>query len=168
MRVNLYQPFADPWRQSMRVYADQLYHHLAELTAPGDTLDPVALLGARLDPPLRYWDQYVRYQRLARRSRADVHHILDHGYAHLASAAPRGRAVVSFHDAVPVRSGRASAGTRLTLGLGMRRAVAAGARFITGSDASRRDAQEFYDVDPAAIDIVPYGVDARFRPSADR
>ena len=168
MRVNLYQPFADPWRQSMRVYADQLHRHLVELARPGDAFEPVALSGARLDPPLRYWDQYVRYQRLARRARADVHHILDHGFAHLASAVPPRRAVVSFHDAIPVRSGRASAGTRLTLGLGMRRAVAAGARFITGSDASRQDAREFYGVDPAAIDIVPYGVDARFRPAADR
>lgn len=168
MRVNLYQPFADPWRQSMRVYADQLHRHLAELLSPGDAIAPVALSAARLDPPLRYWDQYVRYQRLARRARADVHHILDHGYAHLASAVPPRRAVVSFHDAIPVRSGRASAGTRLTLGLGMRRAVAAGARFITGSGASRRDAQEFYGVDPAAIDVVPYGVDTRFRPAADR
>lgn len=168
MRINLYRPFADPWRQSMRVYADQLYRHLGELTGPGDALERVTLDGARLDPPLRYWDQYVRYQRRARRARADVHHVLDHGYAHLASAFPRGRAVVTFHDAIPLRSGRATAWTRLALGRGMRRASEAGARVIAVSEASARDAQHFFGIAPSSIDVVPNGVDARFRPPADR
>lgn len=168
MRVLLYQPFPDPWRQSMRVYAGALARHLADIAGPGDCVEPVALEGAHLRPPLRYFDQYVRYQRLARRTGAGVHHVLDHGFAHLTSALPRRSAVVTFHDAMPLRTGSASAGTRRALDLGMRRAIAAEARFITGSAASRSDLQHFYGVEPASIAVVPYGVDERFAPAADR
>jgi glycosyltransferase involved in cell wall biosynthesis len=168
MHAALYRPFADPWRQSMRVYADQLDAHLRAVAPADDTFALVSLPGARLSPPARYWDQYVRYQRLARRTPADVHHILDHGYAHLATALPAGRIVVTFHDATPIRSGRASRGTRHALEAGMRRARAQRARFITGSEASRRDAEELFGVDASAITVVPYGVDARYRPAGDR
>lgn len=168
MRVLLYQPFADPWRQSMRVYAGALARHLADIAGSGDRVEPVALEGAHLRPPLRYFDQYVRYQRLARRTGAGVHHVLDHGFAHLTSALPRRSAVVTFHDAMPLRTGSASPGTRRALDLGMRRAIAAGARFITGSDASRSDLQHFYGVETTSIAVVPYGVDERFAPAADR
>ena len=168
MHLNLFEPFGDPWRQSMRVYALQMRRHLPAQLAPEDTLGSTALEDARLAPPARYWDQYVRYQRLAKRARADVHHILDHGYAHLAGALPARRIVITFHDAIPLRSGRASFGTRTTLTAGMRRALARHARFVTGSEASRRDAQEFFGVDPSAITVAPLGVDTRFRPSADR
>lgn len=171
MRVNLYHPFPDPWRQSMRVYATELRRALGALGAvgaPGVEIGRIALEEPRLDPPLRYWDQYVRYQRLAGRSRADVHHVLDHGFAHLTAALPPRRAVVTFHDAIPLRSGAASAGTRLTLGRGMRAAIKRGARVITVSRASRRDAEELFDVPPGAITVVPNGVDARFAPAHDR
>ncbi|MDQ3069287.1 MAG: glycosyltransferase family 4 protein [Acidobacteriota bacterium] len=152
----------------MRVYAEQLRSGLAPATDPGDRVDAMSLADARLQPPGRYWDQYVRYQRLAGRVQSDVHHILDHGFAHLAGAMPKGRVVVTFHDATPVRLGIASFGTRRMLEIGMRSAAAKGAHFITGSEASSRDAQEFFAVDPAVITIVPYGVDERFRPPVDR
>ncbi|MDQ3170662.1 MAG: glycosyltransferase family 4 protein [Acidobacteriota bacterium] len=168
MRVLLYHPFSDPWRQSMRVYASELGRALRSVSGAGAEIRDVTLPHARLDPPLRYWDQYVRYPRLARRSSGDVHHILDHGFSNLAGALPSRRIVVTFHDAIPLRSGRASFGTRRTLGYGMRAAAAKGARFITGSEASRKDAETFFAIDPAAISIVPYGVNEAFRPAADR
>jgi glycosyltransferase involved in cell wall biosynthesis len=152
----------------MRVYAQQLQGHLAAARGEGDEIAAISLPGARLQAPARYWDQYVRYQRLAKRTRADVHHILDHGFAQLASAMPPGRIVVSFHDAIPLRSGRASFGTRRTLSIGMRRAARRHARFIIGSEASRRDAQELFGIDDAAITLVPYGIEERFKPSEDR
>ena len=43
----------------------------------------------------RYWD-YPRWLR--REARADVYHIVDHSYAHLASDLPAGRVVVTCHD----------------------------------------------------------------------
>ena len=168
MRAALYRPFADPWRQSMRVYADQLHVHLRQVMDGTDTTALLSLPDARLSPPARYWDQYVRYQRMARRTAADVHHILDHGYAHLAAAMPAGRIVVTFHDAVPIRSGLASFGTRRALEIGMRSAAAKRARFIAVSGASKRDAMELFGVPEASLSIVPQGVDPRFRPSADR
>jgi glycosyltransferase involved in cell wall biosynthesis len=168
MRVALYRPFADPWRQSMRVDADQLHAHLLAMAAPGDTFELISLPGARLTPPMRYWDQYVRYQRLARRTKADVHHILDHGFAHLAAALPPRRIAVSFHDAVPIRSGMASFGTRRALEIGMRSAAARRALFLPISRASANDAIELFGVDTAAVTVVHLGVDDRFRPPVDR
>lgn len=168
MKAALYAPFEDPWRQSMRVYAAELTAAIARLQAPGLALDRLALPGARLDPPMRYWDQYVRYQRLAARTHADVHHILDHGFAHLAGAVPSRRAVVSFHDAMPFRSGSASPQTRMMLTYGMRRAVACGTRIIAVSRASAADAEGLFRVPAGVIAVVPNGVSARFAPAADR
>ena len=168
MRVALYRPFADPWRQSMRVYAEQLHTHLLAAAGPGDSFELVSLPDARLTPPMRYWDQYVRYQRLARRTTADMHHILDHGFAHLAGALPRRRIAVTFHDAVPIRSGMASLGTRRTLEVGMRSATARGALFLAVSETSAKDAIDLFGVDAAAVTVVPLGVDGRFKPPIDR
>ena len=151
----------------MRVYAERLHEHL-RVIAPADEFTLVSLPGARLTPPLRYWDQYIRYQGLAKRTKADVHHVLDHGFAHLAGALPAGRIAVSFHDAVPIRSGLASFGTRRTLDIGMRSAAARGARFLPISQASARDAIELFAVPPAQVTVVPLGVDDRFRPAIDR
>ena len=152
----------------MRVYASELGRALRLAAEDGDTVTDVALEEARLDPPLRYFDQYVRYPRLARRTPGDVHHILDHGFSNLASALPARRIVVTFHDAIPLRSGRASFGTRRTLAYGMRAAAKKGARFIAVSEASRKDAEMFFAIDSAAISIVPSGVNEGFRPAADR
>ena len=152
----------------MRVYAAELTAALARLMAPDLALDRISLPDAHLDPPMRYWDQYVRYQRLAGRTRADVHHVLDHGFAHLAGAVPPRRAVVSFHDAMPFRSGSASRQTRAMLAYGMRRAVATGARFLTLSRASLDDARSLFSVPADKIDVVPPGVSERFAPARDR
>lgn len=168
MRAALYRPFPDPWRQSMRVYAEQLGAALQSACGAQDTIAMVSLSDARLTAPRRYWDQYVRYQRLAARTRADVHHILDHGFAHLAGAMARGRVIVTFHDAVPIRSGLASFGTRRTLDIGMRSAIAKDARFIAVSRASARDAIELFGAPEASVVVVPQGVDGRFKPAGDR
>lgn len=163
----MYRPFADPWRQSMRVYAERLHEHLRAI-APGDSFELVSLPEPRLAPPLRYWDQYVRYHRLAKRTKADVHHVLDHGFAHLAAALPPRRIAVSFHDAMPIRSGAASFGTRRSLEIGMRSAAARGARFLPISRASARDAAELFAVPEPQMTVVHLGADARFKPADDR
>lgn len=167
MHAALYRPFADPWRQSMRVYAAQLRAHLIAI-AEGDSIEDISLEDARLAPPARYWDQYVRYQRLAARTKADVHHILDHGFAHLTGAIAPAGSVVTFHDAVPLRSGLVSFGTRRALEIGMRTAVARRARVVAVSQASKQDAIELFGVPEASIDVIAQGVDERFRPSPDR
>jgi len=152
----------------MRVYASALARHLPDVASSRARIEAVALDRPHLAPPLRYFDQYIRYQRLARRMGPGLHHVLDHGFAHLTSALPRRRAIVTFHDAMPLRTAAASRGTRLALNAGMRRAVEAGARFITGSAASLHDLQHFYGIDAAAVAIVPYGVDEAFTPAVDR
>jgi glycosyltransferase involved in cell wall biosynthesis len=168
MTIALFRAFPDPYRQSMRVYADQLRRGLSALVPAGDVIHEWALPDARLAPPLaRYWDQYVRYQRYVRGRAADVNHIVDHGYGHLAYSLPRDRTVVTFHDAVVVRVPGVSWRTRLALRHSLR-AMRRVARVITASRAARDDFLELVDYPPDHVAVVPLGIDAAFRPPADR
>jgi len=168
MRVALFRAFPDPYRKSMAIYADQLSRGLATRLAAPDAVRDVSLGGARLTPRwTRYWDQYVRYQRLAGRVDADVCHIVDHGYGHLAYRLPPDRTVVTFHDAVVVRGPRAGWRTRLSLrySLGAIRRVA---RVVADSLAARDDFLALTDYPPTRVSVVYPGVDPAFGPPADR
>lgn len=49
--------------------------------------------------------RYIHYPRLVARQfddSADVHHVIDHGYAHLLPKLPSGKRVVSVHDLIPL------------------------------------------------------------------
>ncbi len=48
------------------------------------------------------------------------------------------------------------------------RAVRGAARVVTPSESSRRDVVALYDLDAAAVHVVPYGVDATFADGASR
>lgn len=168
MRVALFRAFPDPFRKSMAIYADQLSRGLAtRLAVPGAVRD-VSLGRARLAPGwARYWDQYVRYQRLAGRVDADVCHIVDHGYGHLAYRLPPERTVVTFHDAVVVRVPGVGWRTRLSLrySLGAIRRVA---RVIAVSAAARADFLSLVDYPAERVSVVHLGIDPAFRPPEDR
>jgi glycosyltransferase involved in cell wall biosynthesis len=56
---------------------------------------------------------------------------------------------------------------RLYLALMMPRFLARADRIIAVSEATRRDALRFYRLNPAKIDVIPEGVEPRFRPEAD-
>ncbi len=167
MRVRLFRAFADPYRASMQIYADQLLRGVRPLLADGEAIDAWALDGARLRPAaVRYWDQYVRYQRAARAQAADVNHVVDHGYAHLLASLPAGRSVVTFHDAVGARVAGVPARTRLALSLGLR-AIRRAARVIADSEAARRDLLALVDYPPERVRVVHLGIDPTFEPTAD-
>ncbi len=168
MTIALFRAFPDPYRKSMQIYADQLRRGLTALVGPGDAVGERVLPAARLAPPWsRHWDQYVRYQRYARASGADINHILDHGYGHLAYSLPPDRTVVTFHDATVVKVPGVSLRTRLSLrySLGAIRRVA---RVIAASRASRDDLLELIDYPPERVTIVHLGIDPAFRPPDDR
>lgn len=168
MTIALFRAFPDPYRKSMQIYADQLRRGLAALVGPDDAVRECVLPDARLAPPWsRYWDQYVRYQRYARASAADINHLIDHGYGHLAYSLPPDRTVVTFHDATVMKVPGVSLRTRLSLRYSLR-AIRRVARVIAVSGASRDDLLELIDYPPERVAVVHQGIDPSFRPPGDR
>lgn len=161
---------------SMDLMAEML---IAELGRPGrDVVEPVLLRPAfapRLTPlvqpgngrPLltidriahRYWD-YPRWLR--RETRADVYHIVDHSYAHLANELPAGRVVVTCHDTDAFRTlflpdQRESSLPRMFVARvlrGLRRA----SLVACDSEATRAELEQHDLVRPERMMVVPIGV----------
>ncbi len=117
MRVNVVADLLEEHWPSMDLVADMLMSHLGRNGVP---VSPVLVRpvfpmrlqigsGAAADrTPLtieriahRFWD-YPRWLR--RQPAADVYHIVDHSYAHLASELPDGRVVTTCHDADAFRT----------------------------------------------------------------
>ncbi len=168
MTITLFRPFPDAYRRSMQVYADELRRNLQAVVGESDAVRECVLPGARTEPPwARYWDQYVVYQRYARRWVSDVNHIVDHGYGHLAYALPPARTVVTFHDAIVTKVPGASWRTRVSLrhSLGAIRRVA---RVIAVSNVSRDDFLSLVDYPADRVTVVYAGVASSFRPPVDR
>jgi glycosyltransferase involved in cell wall biosynthesis len=172
VRVRLFHTLPSEGRTSSEVYAHELGQALRALPeAAADITDFPALAGAGSaghgpisGPVRRYADRYLHYQWQARRRSADVNHIVDHGYGHLAFSLDPRRTVVTFHDALllklaarelPVSSlpRLTIAGQRLSL-----RAIRRCAQVITGSDSARRDFLRFVPYDPARVTTIYYGV----------
>jgi glycosyltransferase involved in cell wall biosynthesis len=161
---------------SMDLMAEML---MAELSRPDFTgIEPVLLRPhfaprftpfvprANGRPPLtidriahRYWD-YPRWLR--RGTRADVFHIVDHSYAHLANALPEGRVVVTCHDTDAFRAlflpdQRESSLPRVLVSRslrGLRRAAAV----VCDSEAIRSELERHQLLPPDRMVVVPIGV----------
>ncbi len=181
MIVRLFHTLPGEGRLSMEVYAHQLTEGLAAM-GNGLTVEHYRASGrlraaaGRWGPLARlagYVDRYGIYQWSVRGQDADVNHVVDHGYGHLAFALDPRRTVVTFHDAVllrlearelPVGSyPRVSIlGHKLSL-----QAIRRVARVIVPSDSSKRDLLRFTDYCPERVRVVPQGVSAEFRPAPD-
>ncbi len=152
----------------MHIYADQLVERIPALLTNGDVLETCELPHPRLGSPwTRYWDQYVRYQRLSRVCQGDVNHIVDHGYAHLVYSLAPERTVVTFHDSAVSRTNGIPLRTRLAFRYslnGLKRA----ARVMADSEASRRDLLSEVDYPPERVRVVYLGVDPSFHVAPDR
>ena len=107
----------------------------------------------------RYWD-YPRWLR--REARADVYHIVDHSYAHLANELPAGRVVVTCHDTDAFRTlflphQRESSLPRMFVSRvlrGMQRAAVV----ACDSQATRAELERHGLVRPDRMTVVPIGV----------
>lgn len=159
-------------RLSMERFADELERALSAFPrisvntmAPHESRLAAQLGLRRLDS---YVCRFVRYPIAARKRRADVYHIIDHGYAHVAAFLPRHRTVVTCHDLMLLRAAEGTAGFRP-----LRRSVAR-FRWSTGflksvghvacdSEATRKDVIRLLGVDGRCTSVIPLGVNGRFR-----
>jgi glycosyltransferase involved in cell wall biosynthesis len=167
MKIVLFKPFPDPYRFSMNRYASAIEARVRPWLKPDEQVVAEELPDARLHGWSRYRDQYWRYQRFARQRAGDVNHIVDHGYAHLARSLPRGRTIVTFHDAVISKVPGAGWRTRLSFRYALsslRRAAAV----VCDSESARQDLNELVQLPAERVQVIPLGVDETFRPPADR
>jgi glycosyltransferase involved in cell wall biosynthesis len=174
MKINLLRPIPDEGRVSMEVYADALAASLRGLVRDDDTVREVRYSGpgggrAASLRLTRYLRRYAMYQAQVASLSGDVHHIVDHGYGHLAFSLSAQRTIVTFHDAVLLRaadgelpmeglSRLAVLGQRLSLS-GVRRV----ARVLVDSEQSRQDFLRYVPFDPDRVTVVPLGVAPRFQ-----
>lgn len=161
---------------SMDLVADKLMWHLdadaagtvaATLLRPAlpDTFaDRLPLVGtlARFHRRFRTYPRWLA----AHAGDFDVHHIVDHSYAHLAEVLPPQRTIVTCHDGDAFLPLVEPGLTRSRLPLWLVRRVAKGltrAALVVCPSAATRDELIHYDLVPAnRLVVVPNGVDAGF------
>lgn len=102
MRVALLTSLPDPNRMSMVLYDSMLCRYLkSEFIYEAE----VFLFPDKKKFPggpkwKRYFEQYWAYPAALKNLDADIYHITDHGFANLVPAVKKGKAVVTFHDAL--------------------------------------------------------------------
>ncbi len=168
MRVNHYRTIAGEGRTSMEVYADNLLTAIrSHPAAPVVETFPTRTYSTR-GRLARYVSRYILYQAEIWAKKADVHHVLDHGYGHLAFGLDPRRVVVTFHDAMllKIHAGEVPAGdvprTAYYGHLLSLLAIRNAARVITDSASAAADLLRFVDYPSERVRVVPHGVSRDF------
>jgi glycosyltransferase involved in cell wall biosynthesis len=171
MRVALLRDFVEEGWPSMEVYADRLAQglralapeiELIEVRPPAFGLAAGAGRGRALGLYLSRW---LRYPLALRRLRADLYHILDNSYGHLAFFLDRRRTLVTSHGGTP-RSWRRwnPEGPALWMFDVAFRGALRAARIATVSEYAKREllAETRYPAD--RVHVIYHGIEPAFRP----
>lgn len=162
--------------RSMERFADELEEGFAD--HPAVVLRSMAVRGSRfarlagLSRVDGYWKRFIWYPLVARGQQADVYHVVDQGYGHLAMSLPPERTVVSCHDVMLLRAAEGAAGfrpPRLAL-VRFRWSVSflrRAARVVCPTETTKRDVERLVGVPADRIEVVPNGVHRRFRPLSE-
>ena len=120
----------------------------------------------------RFWS-YPRWlaQQLGQKTSADVFHIVDHSYAHLAHSLPSGRVVITCHDIDAFRSLLAPDERESQLPRFLVQRVLDGFRsaaaVVCDSEATRAEVTQHALVSAERTSVVPIGVHPTCTPKAD-
>ena len=168
MKIYLFRSFPDPYRKSMEVYADQLLKGIRSLLNEHEDIVDYLPANVHLTPRCaRYWDQYIRYQRLSKTFHGDVNHIIDHSYGHLVNSLPAHRTIVTFHDSTVMKVNTIPYRTRLSLRYSLK-AVRKAAMVIADSQISRQDFLYLVDYPEDKVKVVYPGIDYSFKMMQNR
>lgn len=159
---------------SLTRYADELTAALRERPGLEVRVAPSLARGAEgrglRGRTRRATARFVGAPRAARRVDADVFHLTDHSYAHLAAVLPRSRTVVTCHDLMPLRATRTDSGfppvPRATLAwyafcVSFLRRVD---HVVCISETTRGDVLRWTGVAPERASVIPNGLSGVFRP----
>jgi glycosyltransferase involved in cell wall biosynthesis len=108
----------------------------------------------------------------AARIRADLFHVVDHAYAHMAALLPKRRTIVTCHDLMLLRSldgdvgfrGTRASVARFQWSVSFLRKVA---HVICDSETTRSDVIRLVGVDQARTSVVPPGIADHFRSQSE-
>lgn len=179
-RVGIFRSPARVRNFSMDRYAENLSAALRERCGGFASIEDVRPTGGRMPALLRrtppggrvsdYVDRYPGYLLMARSAPFAVNHIADHAYGHLAYVLDPKRTVVACHDIFPLMQWKGAIRglprrttpplTVLASLSGLRRARAV----LTSTQATKDDIVARLGIDPAKVRVIPYGLDAAFRP----
>ena len=179
LRVAIVADLLEEGWPSMDLVADMLMAHTA-----GDGYSTPSLLRPRFaavngdgdsTPPTirriayRFWS-YPRWLR--QQPAADVYHIVDHSYAHLAHDLPRGRVVVTCHDTDAFRSllhpSDRESGLPRWLVKRVLRGLQLAAAVVCDSEATRAELVDHALVPLERTTVLPVGVHPDCTPSPER
>jgi glycosyltransferase involved in cell wall biosynthesis len=167
-RVLLVRDVPEENRLSMDRFADELAGGLAGLDSPFAVRSLALHERSGATAPERYFLRFLRYPVSARRSRTDLWHIVDQGYAQVAALLPPERTVVTCHDLMLLIGRERETGVRpdRRTVLRFRWAVSylkRAARVVCVSDSTREDAIRLCGVDPRRAVVIPNGLAPTFR-----
>lgn len=168
MKITLLKGFDDSYRQSMTLYEECLMSALRPGLQPEDTLTSVSPFPALLSPRVvRYFSQYALYPLETFWRQGDVNHITDHSYAHLLYSLEPSKTMVTFHDAIWLKTRRAHFDSQS--GEKMRwirafnlKALEKAARIICDSEASRKALLHYLDYPLTKIEVIAPGLPESF------
>ena len=172
MFVKHYGVYESDRRYSMEIYSVALKNGLLEIPCETITVDSVVPGSVFSRSADRRWSmraaRYMAYPWAVLRSQADVHHILDHGYAHLIGALGRGGTLCTVHDIIPVLAWKGllagvSNRKKPHLALFSLRKLRYFDRVIAVSESTKLDVVTNFDVPPDRVHVIPPGCSPAFK-----
>lgn len=175
MKVLILRDFKEDARVSMEHYADQLASGLSSYLGKENV--------SEFSPHITGWlhklpfsllmklraGRFLLYPRQVRSLKADIFHIVDHGYAHLIKSLASDRTVVTVHDLIPYLAYK-----KLIKGLSFPSRpyfveyslsfLRYANRIITVSENTKKDLVKFFNCDSSRIEVIYNGLDKEFRP----
>jgi len=175
-KIVLFRGYVEDQRNSMEVYADNLKANLQRLNQNGIEIGefrPSMSHFTRRLPEFANFrmrmNRYVGFPIQARRTRATLNHILDHGYAHLLQVLDPKRTVLTVHDLIPILGGMGKIrgvdlGHRRWLSEWTARYYKKARRIIASSENTKNDLVKYCGCNPELITVIYLGINSSFRP----
>lgn len=173
LSVLQYRGFASDRRMSMDIYADSLTSALGSTDLQVSSFKPESPLekyatSTYLMRYLRYW----HYPQTVRETKADIHHVLDHGYAHLYPKLSGGKSCVTVHDLIPLLNWKGAFKTidgdkvirRPWLNMKSLSYLKFFDRIVAISQSTKADLIEHLALPATKIEVIPPVISSCFRP----
>jgi len=149
-------------RISMQIYADSLNKALSGIKELElNRFKPTSKLSRfSNNRTLMRYLRYYHYPRSVAGVDADIHHVLDHGYAHLQAKLGKGMHCVTVHDLIPLLTWRgliesSSPIRKPILNLHSLSYLSKFDKIITISQSTADDLVEYLDIEPQRISVIP-------------
>lgn len=115
MYIRQYNGFQADGRISMDVYADQLARVMSDAGFALDAYRPSSSLERFSSSKMIMRGlRYIAYPMSLKHEPADIHHVVDHGYAHIYPKLRSGKTIVTVHDLIPLLASKGRLGGKLS------------------------------------------------------